>query len=88
VARSHGSSDTFNRAFEWTTNKYLAGVGMLIRRSVVALLILGAFWISAGWLFKKLPKGFCRMKIKAPYLYLCTCPTAPPSTALRGFGES
>src|SRR5450432_223755 len=48
----------FNRAFEWTTNKYLAGVGMLIRRSAVALLILGAFWLSAGWLFKKLPNGF------------------------------
>jgi hydrophobe/amphiphile efflux-1 (HAE1) family protein len=48
----------FNRAFEWTTNKYLAGVGMLIRRSVVALMILGVFWLSAGWLFKKLPNGF------------------------------
>jgi multidrug efflux pump len=48
----------FNRVFEWTTNKYLAGVGMLIRRFAVALLILGVFWISAGWLFKKLPNGF------------------------------
>src|SRR5579863_2808145 len=48
----------FNRVFEWTTNKYLAGVGMLIRRSVVALLILAVFWVSAGWLFKKLPNGF------------------------------
>jgi multidrug efflux pump subunit AcrB len=48
----------FNRAFEWTTNKYLAGVGMLIRRSAVALLILAVFWLSAGWLFKKLPNGF------------------------------
>src|ERR1019366_771052 len=48
----------FNRAFEWTTNKYLAGVGMLIRRSAVAFIILGVFWLSAGWLFKKLPNGF------------------------------
>jgi hydrophobe/amphiphile efflux-1 (HAE1) family protein len=48
----------FNRAFEWTTNKYLSGVGMLIRRAALALLILGIFWISAGWLFKKLPNGF------------------------------
>src|SRR5579862_7812876 len=48
----------FNRAFEWTTNKYLAGVGMLIRRSVIALMILAVFWVSAGWLFKKLPNGF------------------------------
>ena len=48
----------FNRAFDWTTNKYLGGVGMLIRRSVVAAMILGVFWLSAGWLFKKLPNGF------------------------------
>ncbi len=48
----------FNRAFAWTTNKYLAGVGMLIRRSAVALMILAVFWVSAGWLFKKLPNGF------------------------------
>src|SRR5665213_2198813 len=48
----------FNRAFEWTTNKYLTGAAMLIRRSAVAFIILGVFWLSAGWLFKKLPNGF------------------------------
>jgi len=31
---------------------------MLIRRSALALMILGVFWLSAGWLFKKLPNGF------------------------------
>ena len=50
--------DYFNRAFGWATNKYLGGVAMLIRRSALAFLILGVFWISAGWLFKKIPSGF------------------------------
>ena len=48
----------FNRAFLWTTNRYLAGVGMMIRRSALALLALGAFWFAGGWLFHKLPAGF------------------------------
>ncbi len=48
----------FNRAFHWATNGYLAGVGMLIRRSAVALLALGAFWAAGAWLFKTLPTGF------------------------------
>ncbi len=48
----------FNRAFEWTTNKYLGGVTLLIRRTAVAALILGVFWFAAGYLFKKLPNSF------------------------------
>jgi hydrophobe/amphiphile efflux-1 (HAE1) family protein len=48
----------FNRAFKWTTNRYLSTVGMLIRRSALALLCLGLFWLFAGMLFRKLPAGF------------------------------
>jgi hydrophobe/amphiphile efflux-1 (HAE1) family protein len=48
----------FNRAFQWATNKYLAGVGLLIRRSAFALIALGAFWVAGAWLFKTLPTGF------------------------------
>ena len=48
----------FNRAFAWATNRYLAGVGMMIRRSVLALLALGIFWVAGAWLFKILPTGF------------------------------
>ncbi len=50
--------DRFNRGFEWVTHKYLGGVAMLIRRSALALIILAVFWVSAGWLFKKIPTGF------------------------------
>ena len=48
----------FNRAFEWATNRYLAGVGVLIRRSALALVALGVFWLAGAWLFKILPAGF------------------------------
>ena len=48
----------FNRAFHWATNRYLAGVGLLIRRSAIALVALGAFWMAGAWLFKILPTGF------------------------------
>jgi hydrophobe/amphiphile efflux-1 (HAE1) family protein len=48
----------FNRAFTWTTNRYLVGVGMLIRRSALTILGLVVFWVAAGWLFTQLPSGF------------------------------
>lgn len=48
----------FNQAFEWTTNKYLAGVKTLIRRSALALVALGVFFLAVGGLFKLLPTGF------------------------------
>jgi len=53
-----GLFDRFNRGFDWVTHKYLGGVAMLIRRSALALMILGVFWLGAGWLFKKIPTGF------------------------------
>jgi len=48
----------FNTAFTWTTNRYLGGVRMLIRRSVLAFAGLAVLYVGAGWLFKKLPNGF------------------------------
>ena len=48
----------FNRAFDWTTNKYLSGVRVLIRRSALALVALLAFFGGVGGLFKILPTGF------------------------------
>lgn len=48
----------FNRGFEATTNKYLTGVRVLIRRSALALTGLGIFFLLTGGLFKILPSGF------------------------------
>jgi len=48
----------FNKAFDWTTHRYLAGVSLLIRRAALALVALAAVYIGAGLLFKALPSGF------------------------------
>jgi multidrug efflux pump len=50
--------DKFNLAFNWSTNRYLAGVGGLIRKSALALVGLAAVYLFAGVLFKTLPSGF------------------------------
>ncbi len=48
----------FNRGFDWTTNRYLSGVRVLIRRSLLALAGLSVFYFATGGLFKILPTGF------------------------------
>src|ERR1017187_3106538 len=48
----------FDRAFDWTRNRYLKGGGGLIRKPVLALLGLFCFWFAAGSLFRHLPAGF------------------------------
>jgi multidrug efflux pump len=48
----------FNRGFEWATNRYLAGVALMIRRSALALMGLACFWVAGAYLFKILPAGF------------------------------
>jgi hydrophobe/amphiphile efflux-1 (HAE1) family protein len=50
--------DWFNRAFQWATNRYIAGVSAMIRRSAFALVALAAFWAAGAWLFRALPSGF------------------------------
>lgn len=50
--------DKFNQAFNWSTNRYLAGVGGLIRKSALALTALAAVYLFTGVLFKTLPSGF------------------------------
>jgi hydrophobe/amphiphile efflux-1 (HAE1) family protein len=48
----------FNRGFRWTTDRYLSGVRVFIRRSAVALLALAIFYVGVGGLFKLVPGGF------------------------------
>ncbi len=48
----------FNRFFEWTTNRYLAGVHTLIRKSALAIVGLLCFWLAAGAIFRATPRGF------------------------------
>jgi hydrophobe/amphiphile efflux-1 (HAE1) family protein len=48
----------FDRAFEGARNRYLTGVGALIRKSGFALAGLLCFWLAAGALFHHLPNSF------------------------------
>src|SRR3989475_1499739 len=48
----------FNRAFAWSTNRYLGGVRRFIRKSAFALAGLFALYLVVGGMFKKVPGGF------------------------------
>src|SRR3989475_1998883 len=55
LARAFGG---FNRAFAWTTTRYLFGVKTLVRRGAFALVGLAACYLLAGALFRHVPTGF------------------------------
>jgi hydrophobe/amphiphile efflux-1 (HAE1) family protein len=55
MARGFGG---FNRAFSWTTNRYLFGVKTLVRRAAFALVALAVCYVAAGALFRQVPTGF------------------------------
>src|SRR5437773_454775 len=48
----------FNRAFQWSTKRYLSGVRIFIRRSALAAVALLALFLTVGGLFKAAPAGF------------------------------
>ena len=48
----------FNRVFRWSGNQYAAGVGGVIRKSGVSLLVYGGLVFLTGWSFNKVPTGF------------------------------
>jgi hydrophobe/amphiphile efflux-1 (HAE1) family protein/NodT family efflux transporter outer membrane factor (OMF) lipoprotein len=48
----------FNRVFAWAGERYSAGVGSVLRKSVVALIIYAGLVFLTGWSFNKVPTGF------------------------------
>jgi multidrug efflux pump len=48
----------FNRAFAWSGNRYAAGVGGVLRKSALALLVYGGLVVLTGWAFQQVPTGF------------------------------
>jgi multidrug efflux pump len=48
----------FNRLFAWAGNKYSVGVGGVLRKSAVALVVYGGLVALTGWSFNKVPTGF------------------------------
>jgi HAE1 family hydrophobic/amphiphilic exporter-1 len=48
----------FNRVFGRTTDAYVSGCGMLIRKAGLSMLFLVGMAIAAGWFGSRLPRGF------------------------------
>src|SRR5436190_19799716 len=48
----------FNRAFQWFGIKYAGGVGGVIRKSAIALVLYAGLVALTGWGFNKVPTGF------------------------------
>src|SRR5206468_2305346 len=48
----------FNRAFGWTTDRYVGLTARLVRKTAIALAVLALFALGAGGLAKKLPSSF------------------------------
>ncbi len=48
----------FNKVFEVTTNGYVAMSRLLVRRSIMTIVIVGAVIVGAGFFGAKLPAGF------------------------------
>ena len=48
----------FNRVFGRTTDAYVSGCGMLIRKAGLSMMLLVGMAIAAGWFGSRLPRGF------------------------------
>jgi len=66
----------FNRAFAWSGVKYSAGVGTVLRKSAVALIIYGGLVFLTGWSFNKVPTGFVPTQDKQYLVAIAQLPDA------------
>jgi gold/copper resistance efflux pump len=64
LLKPHGGATTnrffraFNRFFDWSSERYVAGVGSVLRKSVFALVVFGGLLALTVLGFQKTPKGF------------------------------
>jgi len=70
----------FNRVFAWSGNQYALGVGSVIRKSAVALLVYGGLVLLTGWSFNKVPIGFVPTQDKQ---YLVAFAQLPDAASLE-----
>jgi multidrug efflux pump len=69
----------FNRAFAWAGNKYSLGVGSVLRKSAVALVVYGGLVVLTAWSFNKVPTGFVPTQDKQ---YLVAFAQLPDASSL------
>jgi hydrophobe/amphiphile efflux-1 (HAE1) family protein len=48
----------FNRIFAWLGDRYSVGVGAVLRKSAIALVVYAGLLVLTGWSFNKVPTGF------------------------------
>jgi hydrophobe/amphiphile efflux-1 (HAE1) family protein len=70
----------FNRVFAWSGHQYALGVGSVIRKSAVALLVYGGLVVLTGWSFNKVPTGFVPTQDKQ---YLVAFAQLPDAASLE-----
>ncbi len=66
----------FNRAFAWSGIKYSAGVGNVLRKSALALIVYGGLVLLTGWSFSKVPTGFVPTQDKQYLIAIAQLPDA------------
>ncbi len=69
----------FNRLFAWSGNQYSAGVGAVLRKGLVALVVYGGLVLLTGWGFNKVPTGFVPTQDKQ---YLVAFAQLPDASSL------
>src|SRR5689334_22218521 len=69
----------FNRAFAWSGAQYATGVGSVVRKSLVTLLVYGGLVLLTGWSFNKVPTGFVPTQDKQ---YLVAFAQLPDASSL------
>src|SRR5437867_8335244 len=66
----------FNRLFDWSGDKYSVGVGAVLRKSAIALLVYGGLLVFTGWSFNKVPTGFVPIQDKQYLIAFAQLPDA------------
>jgi multidrug efflux pump len=74
----------FNRFFEWSSNKYSAGVQRLVRRGSIALIVYGGLVFLTWTTFKSVPAGFVPAQDKQ---YLVAFAQLPEGASLERTDE-
>jgi multidrug efflux pump len=83
LTRSHGRPllpfRLFNRAFEWTTDRFTGGVRFFLRHALVGLLLVVAMLGATWYLFQRVPGGLVPQEDQG-YVFLVTA--LPPAASL------
>jgi hydrophobe/amphiphile efflux-1 (HAE1) family protein len=84
LSRSHGRPwlpfRLFNRGFEWTTERFAAGVSFFLRRVAIGFLLLAAMLGATWYLFQRVPGGLVPAEDQG-YVFLVTA--LPPAASLE-----